>query len=144
MAFEPVKAPWTLFLDFWFPDRRWNAGFRAAQEEIRGYDRGDLTHDNIKQNRLAQTNFRQSLIDDPFWAGLDTGWRQHGAADARRGMCKARKYRQHSYNAGWYNEIIIMQEKGFSHPKLDKEHGRMRRLYWQSDYSDAYYETGRE
>jgi hypothetical protein len=132
-------------LDFYKKQRErrdWEEGRKLAHEVARfkssdGWSDEEIK-DFLKRSRLA----RETMMLSPFNSGYAVGWQEVGQRDAQHGSCLARRYKSHSYNMGWWNEMVERRKYGWRHSHLDDSFDRMKTLYWDriSDgRSDDYY-----
>lgn len=119
-------------------------GMRYAQEVLREWDQGDQSDEQMRHRISIGPLSRRNSLDDPFTSGYIVQWQEIGAHDAQIGRLRAKKFRSHWYNMGWWNLLIERRNLGWYHRSLEKDFAEMGRLYWDRisvGRSDDYYST---
>ena len=121
-------------------DSEWKRGHAYAGEVIASWCSGyNSDKDMVEEIRNGPLS-REALYLSMFKAGYGVRWEQFGALDAKQGSIRARKFKNHEYNRGWFQEMSDRHKWGWRHEVLDQAFDRMERLYWSGGLPDAYYE----
>lgn len=130
------------FYKEWRGRRDWEEGRQLAHEVASFRSSGDWSDDDIKDYLKRSRLARETMMLNPFNNGYAVGWQEVGKHDAQHGSCVARRHKSHSYNMGWWNEMVERRRWGWRHPHLDASFDRMQTLYWDrisTGRSDDYY-----
>jgi hypothetical protein len=97
-----------------------------------------------QEEQLRGSFWRRTRYSRDFENGYNEPWVLLGQADAADGTCRAKQYRNHSYNLGWTGEVERRFMRGWAHAALAQELEVMNRLYMKGiakGTSDAYYDS---
>lgn len=136
------RHPESLVFKAWKDNQDWKSGYEFAGEIIDDWTRGGATDAEIRERLKHSRLSRETALTSMYNAGYGVRWQRFGREDVTRGLCRARLFKSHNYNMGWWNEMIERRQWGWQHPRLDGEFDRMRLLYWDrisSGNSDDYY-----
>lgn len=125
-----------------FQDFVWRMGYRLARQQVARAMYWGSDPDAFE--REESSNFwKRRSVDMSFENGYSAGWAEVGEQDAREGICRAIKFRNHGYNLGWRSQMAELRSKEWRHAALEKEYEIMEKYYWNkiaSGKTHEYYE----
>ena len=127
--------------DIWKQWRR-RKGMQYADMILQDWENSPYSEDEQKIRIANGPLSKVVMLDDPFGIGYDFKWQQFGARDAAVGRIRAKKFKSHSYNMGWWNYMVEQHKIGWRHKALDAAFDEMQIEYWDkisSGKSDDYY-----
>ena len=105
----------------WWDER---AGYRAANHQIKAFELGFYSDQEIIEFRPNYFVGRRALLNGPFQRGWRSRWSELGYADARAGKCRAKQFGSNAYDLAIQNALAERAKYGWKNPRLEAEFGR--------------------
>jgi hypothetical protein len=109
---------------------------------MREWQEGRYSDDEMRRRVANGPLSRRLDLHDPFQTGFAVRWQEFGARDAANGHIRAKQFRSHWYNMGWWNLMAERRRIGWRHASLDAAAEEMQTRYWdkiRTGRSDDYY-----